>query len=120
MTISNSQTQSPSIPSRANIAKRTLHYYWLITKQKIGFFVLGIIATIGFVGLLTYANTYVMGLIVDKVQSTAAPDGTSLITSDGVWNEFGGFIIALILINLIGQLCSKLQDYAIFKLEIQR
>lgn len=113
-----SPSPSPSAPSRTGIAKRTLHYYWLITKQKLGFFILGIVATIGFVGLLTYANTYVMGLIVDKVQSTAAPDGTSLISADGVWSEFGGFVIALILINLIGQLCSKLQDYAIFKLEI--
>ncbi len=97
--------------SKAQTAKRTLHYYWLVTRQKLGAFVLGILATIGFIGLLTYANTYVMGLIVDKVQSGP-------VAPDAVWDTFGSYIIALILVNVFGQACSKLQDYAIFKLEI--
>ena len=103
-----SQMQSPS---RLKTARRTLHYYWLITKQKLGFFILGIVATTGFIGMLTYANTYVMGLIVDQVQATP-------VGSDEVWSTFGPYIIALILVNIIGQACSKLQDYAVFKLEI--
>lgn len=97
--------------NRAKTARRTLHYYWLVTKQKIGFFILGIVATMGFIGLLTYANTYVMGLIVDRVQ-------LGRVAADEVWDVFGGYVIALILVNIFGQLCSKLQDYAVFKLEI--
>ncbi len=97
--------------SKGAIARRTLHYYWLVTRQRLGAFVLGIVATIGFIGLLTYANTYVMGLIVDQVQ-------TGPVAPDQVWDVFGGYIIALILVNVFGQACSKLQDYAVFKLEI--
>lgn len=98
-------------PSRGAVARRTLHYYWLVTRERWGFFVLGILATCGFVGMLTYANTYVMGLIVDRVQ--AGP-----VAPDAVWEVFGPYIIALICVNVIGQACSKLQDYAVFKLEI--
>lgn len=96
---------------KRSTTKRTLHYFWLVTKQKLGFFILGIFATICFIGMLTYANTYVMGLIVDKVQAGS-------VATEAVWDEFGPFIIALICINIIGQAGSKLQDYAIFKLEI--
>lgn len=97
--------------TKGAVARRTLHYYWMVTRQKLGFFILGVVATCGFIGLLTYANTYVMGLIVDKVQ--AGP-----VSPDAVWDVFGPYIIALILVNVVGQACSKLQDYAIFKLEI--
>lgn len=91
--------------------KRTLYFFWQITKKRPWPFILGVIATIGFVGLLTYANTYVMSLIVDRIQlGSVAPDQ--------VWEVFGPYIIALILVNVVGQVCSKLQDYAIFKTEI--
>lgn len=74
-------------------------------------FVLGIVSTIGFVGMLTYANTYVMSLIIDRIQ-------LSPVAPDQVWEVFGPYILALIGVNVIGQTCSKLQDYAIFKMEI--
>lgn len=98
-------------PQRLSTIKRTLHYFWQITKLKPAPALLGIISTIGFVGLLTYANTYVMSLIVDRIQ-------VGPVESSQVWNVFGPYIVALIVINVIGQACSKLQDYAIFKLEI--
>jgi len=92
-------------------ARRTLHYYWQVTKRHLGLFVALILSTIGFSALLTYGNTYVMGLIVDRV--SASP-----VASSEVFHVFGPYIVALVLINLLGQTCSKLQDYTTFKLEI--
>ena len=51
--------------------KRTLYFFWQITKKRPWPFALGVIATIGFIGMLTYANTYVMSLIVDRIQTNA-------------------------------------------------
>ncbi len=68
-------------------------------------------STIGFVGFLTYGNPYVMGLIVDRVSAGPVP-------ADQVFPVFGPYIIALILINLCGQACSKLQDLTMWKLQI--
>lgn len=61
--------------------------------------------------LLTFANTYVMALIVDRVQ--AGP-----VAGDQVFEVFGPYILALVLVNLVGQILSKLQDYTVYKLEI--
>ena len=52
-----------------------------------------------------------MSLIVDKV--SAGP-----VSSDEVFSTFGPFIIALIAINVFGQAASKLQDFAMYKLQI--
>lgn len=76
--------------------KRTLYFFWQITKKRPWPFALGVIATIGFIGMLTYANTYVMSLIVDRIQ--LGPVGP-----DQVWEVFGPYIIALILVNVVGQ-----------------
>lgn len=104
-------TKKRTKPQDSVTIKRTLYFFWQITKKRPWPFILGVIATIGFVGLLTYANTYVMSLIVDRIQ--LGPVGP-----DQVWEVFGPYIIALILVNVVGQVCSKLQDYAIFKTEI--
>lgn len=98
-------------PADSATIKRTLYFFWQITKKRPWPFILGVIATIGFVGLLTYANTFVMSLIVDRIQIGSVP-------VDQVWSVFGPYIIALIAVNIVGQICSKLQDYAIFKTEI--
>ena len=90
---------------------RTLHYYWLATRKHLPLFALVIGATIGFVGLLTYGNPYVMSLIVDRVSEGSVP-------ADQVFDVFGPYVIALICINLFGQACSKLQDFALWRLEI--
>ena len=106
-------TTTPTRGKRQDSAtiKRTLYFFWQITKKRPWPFALGVIATIGFIGMLTYANTFVMSLIVDRIQ--LGPVGP-----DQVWEVFGPYIIALILVNVVGQVCSKLQDYAIFKTEI--
>jgi len=91
--------------------RRTLHYFWWVTKQKPGAFTLSVIASVGYIALLTFANTYVMGLIVDRIQA-------SPVTPDEVFSVFGPYILALLIVNAVGQTLSKLQDYAVYKLEI--
>ena len=55
--------------TKHTLTRRTLHYYWIATRNHLGLF-LGLLAsTIGFVGLLTYGNPYVMSLIVDRVSA---------------------------------------------------
>lgn len=101
-----------SNPTRdTSLTRRTLHYYWLVTRRHLGIFIGLIAASIGFSALLSYGNPYVMSLIVDKVSAGG-------VAPDEVFTVFGPYIIALILINLFGQACSKLQDYTMWKLEI--
>jgi ATP-binding cassette subfamily B protein len=96
---------------RTSTTRRTLHYFWSVTKTHPFIFLLGILSTFGYVGLLTYANSYYMGRIVDRVAAGHVP-------ADQVFRVFGPFIAALILVNIVGQICSKLQDYSCWKLEI--
>lgn len=97
--------------AKVSTTKRTLHYYWQATKKHFGLFVLVIGATIGFSGFLTYGNPFVMSKIVDRVSMGSVP-------ADQVFEVFGPYVITLILINLLGQTCSKLQDFALWRLEI--
>ena len=91
--------------------RRTLHYYWQATKRHLALFIGLICADIGFSALLSYGNPFVMSLIVDRVSAEA-------VAADQVFAVFGPYIAALILINVCGQACSKLQDFFLFKLEI--
>ena len=97
--------------NNASVTRRTLHYYWAATRKHLGLFVTLLFSTVGFGLLLTYMNPYVMSLIVDRV--AAEP-----VAADQVFSVFGPYIVALILINLVGQAFSKLQDYTLWKLEI--
>lgn len=97
-----------AIPSTT---RRTLHYYWLVTKRHKGYFFGLMLSTFAFVALLTYGNPYVMSLIVDRV--SADP-----VSADQVFAVFMPYIVALIAINVLGQAASKLQDYTMYKLEI--
>lgn len=91
--------------------RRTLHYYWLVTRKHKGLFAALMLSTFFFVALLSYGNPYVMSLIVDRV--SAGP-----VSADEVFGVFGPYIVALIGINVVGQAASKLQDYTMYKLEI--
>ncbi|WP_165247959.1 ABC transporter ATP-binding protein [Adlercreutzia sp. ZJ141] len=97
--------------ARPSVTRRTLHYYWVATKNHLGLFVALVLSTLGFGGFQTYGNPFVMGLIVDRVSSSPVPP-------DQVFQVFGPYIAALVLINVCGQTCSKLQDYTLWKLEI--
>ena len=91
--------------------RRTLHYYWLVTRRHFGLFALLVFSTLFFGGFQTYMNPFVMGLIVDRVSAAPVP-------ADQVFAVFGPYIAALVLVNICGQTCSKLQDYSLWKLEI--
>ena len=86
--------------------RRTLSRFWDVTRMQPGIAALSVIASAGYTLMLTFANTYVMGLVVDRVQ--ASP----------VFSVFGPYVLALVLVNLVGQVLSKLQDYTVYKLEI--
>lgn len=97
--------------NKKSTARRTLHYYWAATSKHLGLFIGLMLSSIGFIVLLSYGNPLLMSMIVDRV--SAEP-----VAPDQVFEVFGPCIIALIAINLIGQACSKVQDYTSFKLEI--
>lgn len=97
--------------NKKSTARRTLHYYWAATSKHLGLFIGLMLSSIGFIVLLSYGNPLLMSMIVDRVSETP-------VAADQVFEVFGPYIIALIAINLIGQACSKVQDYTSFKLEI--
>ena len=94
-----------------SITRRTLRRFWDVTKTQPGITALSVISSVGYIVLLSFVNTYVMGLIVDRVQA-------GHVAPDQVWQVFGPYIIALIVVNAVGQVLSKLQDYTVYKLEI--
>ena len=91
--------------------RRTLHYFWLVTRKHLGLFAALMTATFLFVALLSYGNPYVMSLVVDRVSAGS-------VAPDEVFSVFGPYIAALILINVAGQAASKVQDYTMYRLEI--
>lgn len=91
--------------------RRTLYYYWSVTRKHAGLFTALVLSTVAFVALLSYGNPYVMSLVVDRV--SAGP-----VASGEVFTVFGPYIAALIGINVFGQIASKIQDYTMYKLEI--
>lgn len=99
------------VNAKTSLTRRTLHYYWKVTRRHKALFAALMVFTFAFVALLSYGNPYVMSLIVDQV--SAQP-----VEADQVFTVFGPYIVALILINVFGQAASKLQDYTMYKLEI--
>ena len=60
---------------KQSLTMRSLHYYWLATRNHLGLFVALVASTIGFCGFLTYGNPYVMSLVVDRVsEGSVAPE----------------------------------------------
>ena len=96
---------------KQSLTRRTLHYYWQVTRKHLGLFIALIAATFSYIALLSYGNPYVMSLIVDRV--SASP-----VAADQVMSVFAPDIGALLAINIVGQAASKLQDYFLYKLEI--
>ena len=97
--------------AKTSLTRRTLHYYWKVTRRHKALFAALMVSTFAFVALLSYGNPYVMSLIVDQVSAQPVEAGQVFIV-------FGPYIVALILINVFGQAASKLQDYTMYKLEI--
>lgn len=100
-----------SVHSDPSITRRSLHFYWQATTIQKGVFIANVAATLGYVFFLTFANPLIVGYVVDLV----AEGG---ITADRVFPVFGPAILLFVLANVVGQACSKLQDYTCAKLEI--
>ena len=96
----------------SSVTRRTLHYFWGVTRIQLPMFVLDVAVTLGYVFFLTFASPLIVGQIVDMV-------GAGSVGPDEVLTAFGPYILALIGVNIAGQVCSKLQDYACAKLEIR-
>lgn len=104
-------SQRSTSPLSRSTVRRTLRRFWGVTRTQPLIVFLSVFSSAGYIFLLTFANTYVMALIVDRVQ--AGP-----VAGDQVFEVFGPYILALVLVNLVGQILSKLQDYTVYKLEI--
>lgn len=104
-------SQRNTSPLKRSTVRRTLQRFWDVTRTQPLIVFLSVFSSAGYIFLLTFANTYVMALIVDSVQ--AGP-----VAGDQVFEVFGSYILALVLVNLVGQILSKLQDYTVYKLEI--
>ena len=78
-----------------------------VTKQIPALPTLSVISSVGYVVLLTY----VRGLIIDRFQADPAPP-------DQVFSVFKGYILALLIVYAVSQALSKLQDYSVYRLEI--
>lgn len=104
-------SQRSTSPLSRSTVRRTLQRFWGVTRTQSLIVFLSVFSSAGYIFLLTFANTYVMALIVDRVQ--AGP-----VAGDQVFEVFGPYILALVLVNLVGQILSKLQDYTVYKLEI--
>lgn len=96
---------------KKSIAGRTIYYYGKTVMKHWPFFFLGIITSFGYTYCLTFLNAQAVSNIIDRV-------GGGGISPDNVLITFMPAIIMLVLANVIGQICSKLQDYAVWKLEI--
>ncbi|MEG2369301.1 MAG: ABC transporter ATP-binding protein [Raoultibacter sp.] len=97
---------------KTSTVRRTLHRYWSVTALQWPMFLLAVLSTSGFVFFLSYGNPFIVGLVIDRVNVGG-------VAPEQVFSAFGPYILALIATNVLGQICSKLQDYSIWKLEIR-
>lgn len=104
-------SQRSSAPLRKDLVRRTLGRFWWVTKKKPFATFMAVFTSVAYTALLTYANTWMMGKIVDRVQ--AEP-----VSAERVFEVFGPYILALLVINAVGQACSKLQDWSVMELEL--
>lgn len=89
-------SQRSTSPLKRSTVRRTLQRFWDVTRTQPLIVFLSVFSSAGYIFLLTFANTYVMALIVDRVQ--AGP-----VAGDQVFEVFGPYILALVLVNLVGQ-----------------
>ena len=95
----------------ASVTGRTLYYFGKATLGHWPYFLLDLLTSTGYAYFLTFGNPLIIGGIIDRIS-------TSHVTPDQVFPVFGPSILALIMCNVLGQVCSKLQDYSLWKLQI--
>ena len=103
--------QRASAPQDRATVRRTLHWFWWVTRKKPFAAFMAVFTSVTYTALLNYANTYVMGRIVDRVSAEPVP-------ATQVWEVFAPYVIALLVVNAVGQTCSKLQDWSVMQLEM--
>ena len=78
-------SQRSTSPLKRSTVRRTLQRFWDVTRTQPLIVFLSVFSSAGYIILLTFSNTYVMALIVDRVQAGAlAPsgDGAHDVASD--------------------------------------
>ncbi len=96
---------------KSSVAGRTIYYYGKATAKHWPYFLLDVLSSVGYAYFLTFGNPMIIARIIDTIS-------TVKVTADQVIPVFGPYIILLILCNVLGQVCSKLQDYSLWKLQI--
>ncbi|MDR2108282.1 MAG: ABC transporter ATP-binding protein/permease [Coriobacteriales bacterium] len=96
----------------SSVTARTLSHYARATLHQWPILLLALAATLGFILFLSFGNPYVIALVIDRV-------GAEPVAPDAVLTVFGPYIAAFIGLNALGQIASKLQDYAVWKLQIR-
>ena len=93
------------------ITRRTIKRYWSATAAQWPLFVADVLTTLGYVFFLNFASPLVVAHIVDLVSTgTTAPSDVARV--------FGPQVALFIIVNIAGQVCSKLQDLFVSKLDI--
>ena len=62
-------SQRSSAPLKRDLVRRTLSRFWWVTKKKPFATFMAVFTSVAYTALLTYANTWMMGKIVDRVQA---------------------------------------------------
>ena len=96
---------------KTSVTGRTLYYFGRATLGHWPYFLLDFLTSTGYAYFLTFGNPLIIARIIDRIN-------TSHVTADQVFPVFGPHIFALIMCNVLGQVCSKLQDYSLWKLQI--
>lgn len=92
--------------------RRSLYYYWKVTRLQLPMFILAVVSTVSYVFFLSFINPLMLGLIVNEVSEAPVESGQ-------IWETFGSYILILLLVNLLGQAGSKLQDWSVWKLQLR-
>ena len=62
-------SQRKTGPLERSTVRHTLHHFWWVTQKKPFATFMAVFTSVAYTALLTYANTWIMGLIVDRVQA---------------------------------------------------
>ena len=65
--------QRSNAPRDPKVIRRTLHWFWWVTKKRPFAAFMAVFTSVAYTALLNYANTYVMSRIVDRISAEAVP-----------------------------------------------
>ena len=99
-------------PKQPNLTRRSLYYYWKVTRLQLPMFILSVVSTIAYVFFLSFINPMMLAHVVDSVQADP-------VAADQVLQEFWSYILIFLAVNLAGQAGSKLQDWTVWKLQLR-